>query len=128
MLTLHLIITTINQEITHPAVYLIESILNAAFIFQHNFKKLRNSILKRPLVHQGRMILFSHWRSAYEWDKETNSMRVYHKLSHDHMYPDRALKMRNSLANEVLNKDMLHLMEVFFFHYFFYKSALGMIN
>ena len=41
-----------------------------------------------------------------------NSIRVYHKLTNDHLYPSDAAVIRNHLAVEVLNADMLNLMEV----------------
>ena len=40
-------------------------------------------------------------------------MRIHYKLTDIHLNPDKAEKMRNHLATEVLNKDMLHLMQVF---------------
>ena len=39
-------------------------------------------------------------------------MRIHYKLTDTHLNPDKAEKMRNHLATEVLNKDMLHLMQV----------------
>ena len=83
---------------------------------QHNFKKLRNSLLrsgssiKQVLLH-GHCINWSHFRDAYEWDKVTNSMRVYHKLRDEHINLEKASKMRNALANDILSMDMHHLMQ-----------------
>ena len=87
-------------------------------LFQHEIKKIRNSILKskpggkRNLVHKSRQISWKHWEDAYEWDLITNTIRVHHKLTDDHLHPDQRAKMKNHLAEETMNADMLHLMEV----------------
>ena len=86
------------------------------FNLQHCIKKIRNSILKsgtsKDIQHKGRQILWRHFSSAYNWDREVNSLSVYHKLTAEHFELDTASKMRNKLAFEVLNADMLHLMKV----------------
>ena len=46
------------------------------------------------------------------WDVFHNSIPVYHKLTNDYFYPSDAALIRNHLAVEVLNADMLNLMEV----------------
>ena len=38
----------------------------------------------------------------------THSFPVHQKLTDDHLYPNAAQKIRNHLAEDVLNKDMLH--------------------
>ena len=87
-------------------------------LLQHEIKKIRNSLLKsgpgkkKNITHKGRSIHWQHWIDAYNWDGEFNPMKLHHRLTNDHMYPDMSAKMRNSLADEVLNGDMLHLMEV----------------
>ncbi|XP_070579064.1 uncharacterized protein [Ptychodera flava] len=89
------------------------------FIFDpsHEFKKIRNNILKssrrqgpRHLVHGDHDIIWHHWVRAYEWDLNTNPVRIHFKLTEEHLHPDQTAKMRNHLAEEVLNKDMLYLM------------------
>ena len=47
---------------------------------------------------------------AYRWDTTVNTVRFYNKLNDEHLFPDNAAKMRNHLAIEVLNKDMLGLL------------------
>lgn len=66
----------------------------------------------KTLSKDGHLILWIHWIKAYEWDLSTNSMRVHHRLTDDHLHPDQSAKMRNKLAEEVLNEDMLYLMKV----------------
>ncbi|XP_070573166.1 uncharacterized protein [Ptychodera flava] len=85
----------------------------------HIFKKIRNNLLKsgkakfhvRQLQHQGNDISWDHWIKAYRWDCDRNSVRVHRKLTDEHIYPNQRQKMRNKLAEEVLNEDMLNLMK-----------------
>jgi hypothetical protein len=70
--------------------------------------RLKNIVLGHHIIS---------WRAfedAYNWDTEVNPIRIHYKLTETHIKPDKAEKMRNSLANEVLNKDMLNLMKVLF--------------
>ena len=64
------------------------------------------------MVLNGSRILWDHWEDTVRWDMEHNIIRVNHRLTEEHVSLDSAAKMRNKLAFEVLNKDMLHLMEV----------------
>jgi hypothetical protein len=48
----------------------------------------------------------------YNWDQQ-NSLKLHRKLTHEHIYPDKQLKMRNYLAEDVLNCEMLHAMQVY---------------
>ena len=57
-------------------------------------------------------IIWDHFVKAYEWDVNTNPVRIHYKLTDEHLHPDNASKMRNHLAKEILNKDMLYLMQV----------------
>ena len=87
--------------------------------YSHNMKKLRNSIYssgihthsKRHIHKNGIPIVWDHWVNAYKWDQESNSRQVYHKLTSSHLHPDSGEKMRNHLAEDVLNEDMLNLMK-----------------
>lgn len=67
---------------------------------------------RRLLRHGKDHILWKHWRDAYLWDYSSNNLKVYHKLSAEHIDPDNSQRMRNHLAVEVLNNEMLHLMKV----------------
>lgn len=49
------------------------------------------------------------WVDAYQWDC-TNSFRIHHKLTDEHIFPNNAQKMRNKFAFETLDSEMLNLM------------------
>jgi hypothetical protein len=84
--------------------------------YSHVIKKVRNSIyssssngtryLKLPTEHT---VLWNHWIDAYNWDK-TNPLAIHHKLTREHIFLDSAGKMRNHLAENVLDVNMLQLM------------------
>ena len=87
--------------------------------FSHVVKKIRNSLsssgaqdyhTRNLATHKGGI----HWKlfiDAYQWDKTRNYLRIHRKLSNDHFYLNSTLKMRNHLAEQVLNKDMLYLFQ-----------------
>ena len=88
--------------------------------FSHNIKKLRNSLIKsgnikgfhtRQVILNGKDIVWKHWEKAVEWDRNTNPRRILHKITDAHLNPNISEKMRNSLAEEMLDKDFLHLMK-----------------
>lgn len=89
--------------------------------FSHNIKKIRNSILssghkkhcKRLMQKDGQDIIWDHWKSAVQWDRDVNTRPICHKITDSHLYPNSAEKMRNHLAEEMLNEDFLYLMECF---------------
>lgn len=83
---------------------------------QHQLKKIRNSILssdgkKKTIIRNGTEILWQHWLDAFNWNKSLRGVKVNHRLREEHFQLDGPAKMRNKLAVEVLNKDMLHLMK-----------------
>ena len=94
--------------------------------YSHVMKKIRNNILKsgtsdnhkRLLTVKGEHIVWDHWVKAFEWDIANNSLKVHHKLTQDHFMLTTPMKMRNKLAEDVLDCNMLHLMEL-------YKNYLG---
>ena len=51
------------------------------------------------------------------WDIESNAIKINHRVTKEHLELDSSAKMRNKLAKEVLDKDMLHLMEVHSVHF-----------
>ena len=90
--------------------------------FSHNIKKLRNSILKsgdikgfhtRKLMLNGNCITWKHWEDAVAWDMSTNSRRIHYRITEAHLHPNDSEKMRNELAETMLNGDMLHLMKCY---------------
>lgn len=94
--------------------------------YSHLMKKIRNNILKsghldfhkKHLFINDEFILWEHWFQAYHWDTSVNTFKVHPKLTHDHFHLDSQLKMRNRLAEDVLDHNMLHLMTV-------YQTSLG---
>ena len=89
--------------------------------YSHLMKKIRNNIQKsgpmpfhkRLLTLNGKCIIWEHWYKSYQWDISTNTLKVYQKLTQEHFLLNSQLKMRNHLAEDVLNKDMLHLMRCY---------------
>ena len=84
----------------------------------HCIKKIRNNLMKsgtnahctRNIVLPGNKIVqWQMWIDAFEWDQK-NALQLHRKLKNDHLYPNQQTKMRNHLAEEVLNVDMLDLM------------------
>ena len=70
------------------------------------------------MILNGKYIHWEHWRKAYFWDISSNSFPIHRKLKQDHMFLTNESKMRNNLAEEVLDSDMHHLMLQ-------YKNSLG---
>lgn len=89
------------------------------FVFQHNFKKVRNNLEKshangkstRHLQTKSGEILWQHWREAYNYDKSLG-IRTFHKLTDAHFELTPTSRMRNHLADEVLCPRMIELMQV----------------
>lgn len=89
--------------------------------YSHLMKKIRNNLSKsiykpqskRCLNHKGHFILWEHLYNAYIWDISNNPFPVHRKLNHEHFNLNGESKMRNHLAEEVLNKDMLHLVQCY---------------
>ena len=87
--------------------------------FSHNMKKLRNAVYSsgihksntRTLVKGEHQIVWDQWINAAKWDEDTNSRKIHYKLTPSHLHPDSAEKMRNHLAEEVLDEDMCHLVK-----------------
>ncbi|KAJ8017433.1 hypothetical protein HOLleu_45163 [Holothuria leucospilota] len=95
--------------------------------FSHIVKKIRNGIMKsgnnssvhtRKLQVKGQYILWQQWHDMVKWDRMTNSRLINHKITDAHLFPDSGEKMRNHLAEEMLNADALNLMKC-------YKSSLA---
>ena len=89
--------------------------------YSHVIKKIRNNINKsgsmpynkRNITLNGNYIHWNQWKSAYTWDICTNPFPVHQKLSNENMYLTSESKMRNRLAEDVLDSEMLHLMEAY---------------
>lgn len=59
----------------------------------------------------GQPIVWQQWIDAHNWDVETHSRQIHYKLTPSHLSSDSQGKMWNHIAEEVLNRDMLHLMK-----------------
>ena len=88
-------------------------------IEQHNIKKIRNNIEKsnksgkpRCLQIHGKEITWTQFKSAFNCDQKTFSLPLHEKLTMQHFNLDSASKMRNRLAEDVLDTKMLFLMQV----------------
>lgn len=95
----------------------------------HVLKKIRNNILKSGIndgnnrftrnltLPNGFPVQWQMFIDAYKWDTQ-NGLQLNRKLSNEHIFPDSQQKMRNHLAEEVLNCEMLNL-------FIQYKGTLG---
>ena len=96
------------------------------FSLQYNFKKLRNNIEKSKAGgvrhlgkgESGQHIEWEHFKKAYEWDQKHSTLKIHERLSEEHFSLGYANKMRNHLACDVLNKNMLFLMKVRLKYYY----------
>ena len=61
----------------------------------------------------GSSYLWDHWIQAFRWDHDKNPFPIHRKLTHEHFYLTPQSKMRNHLAEDVLDQEMLHLMQLF---------------
>lgn len=85
---------------------------------KHNIKKKRNNIEKsnesakpRCLKIKGKTVTWKKFKDAYNWDQSSFSLPVHEKLTTQHFDLDPASKMRNHLAEDVLDDRMLFLMQ-----------------
>jgi hypothetical protein len=100
--------------------------INIIMDYSHVMKKIRNNILKsghlqyckRLLMYNNQSIIWDHWLKSYQWDVSSNCLKIYPQLTEEHFHLNSQLKMRNKLAENVLDKNMLNLMEL-------YKKSLG---
>ena len=81
----------------------------------HVIKRLRNMVLGKDLVLEDKAIAWKHWEEAYGWNTLHNPemQRLHYSLTENHVKLSDSDKMRNQLAEEVLNKEMLFLFQSF---------------
>lgn len=60
----------------------------------------------------GKPITWKQFKEAFEWDQSSFSLPLHEKLTLQHFEMDSAGKMRNHLAEDVLDRKMLFLMQV----------------
>lgn len=85
--------------------------------YSHVVKKTRNNILASCIkkgytrnlkLVSGELIQWQMFQDCYTWDKK-NALQIHKRLTNEHLYPSQQSKMRNHLAEEVLDEEMLHL-------------------
>ena len=81
---------------------------------KHTIKKIRNSFFSsgpnktRLIILNGQQVTWTLWEEAFKWDR-LNPIQIHPKLTHAHISLDNASKMRNHLAEDVLDNNMLNL-------------------
>ncbi|KAJ8321537.1 hypothetical protein KUTeg_000913 [Tegillarca granosa] len=114
--------STINPiTCAFPNIYSLNSKICFIMDISHTIKKIRNNIAKsgdsshckRHLKLGLHFIEWKHFQSAYLWDISTHPFPVHHKLTQEHFFLTSESKMRNHLAEDVLNDKMIHLMELY---------------
>ncbi|XP_078384405.1 uncharacterized protein LOC144666868 isoform X1 [Oculina patagonica] len=85
---------------------------------KHNIKKIRNNVQKsnvqgkpRCLKLGRKAVTWQQFRQAFNWDQECFSLPLHERLTPQHFELDSAAKMRNHLAEDVLDCKMLFLMQ-----------------
>ena len=87
---------------------------------QHGLKKIRNNLLKsgnkayhkRDLHFAQNHIRWEHWVEAYQWDVNHHGHAIHRHLAESHLFPTTKERMRNQLAEQCLDWEMLNLMKV----------------
>lgn len=74
-------------------------------------KKSNKSSKPRCLQIHGKEITWTQFKSAFNRDQKTFSLPFHEKLTMQHFDLDSASKMRNRLAEDVLDTKMLFLMQ-----------------
>ncbi|CAH3013837.1 unnamed protein product [Porites evermanni] len=101
-----------NMHTGGPMVFMVDC--------KHNFKKIRNNIEKsneagkpRCLTVAGKRILWKHLIDAYKFDQTLKAIHIHEKLTEEHFQLDPALRMRNHLAEDVLDNRMHFLIKAY---------------
>ena len=68
---------------------------------------------KKTLIYESHYIFWEHWYKAYQWDIAVNPFKIYQQLTMEHFFLTSQSKMRNKLAEDVLNENMLHLVQCY---------------
>lgn len=85
--------------------------------YSHVIKKIRNNIIKSGIskhctrnliLDSGRTVQWQMFVDCYQWDK-SNALQLHRKLTNEHIFPSNQSKMRNHLAEDVLDTEMLNL-------------------
>ncbi|KAJ8025997.1 hypothetical protein HOLleu_33717 [Holothuria leucospilota] len=83
--------------------------------FSHNFTKSGDQAQfhTRKLQPNGKFIIWKNWIMAALLDWKANSKLTHHQLTKSHLFPNSSCKMRNHLAEEILNSEASNLMQCF---------------
>ena len=81
--------------------------------YSYVIKRVRNNVNKSGNGTTYTRNLWEHWANAFRWHRETNAFPLHRKLTNEHLFLSQESKMRNHLAKDVMNGEMLHLMECF---------------
>lgn len=110
------------QGFTTPNVFDFSRSITLVQDIKHCFKKIRNGLESskednrykkgRFLVLDGEAILWEYFEKAYEFNSQCG-LRIHRYLTKEHIELTPANKMRNNLATQVLDKDMLYLMKAY---------------
>ena len=85
----------------------------------HDLKKIRNSLLKsgtcswhtRRVKINEQFVFWNHLVKAVQWDRMNNCRPLSYKITDHHLFPNQSEKMRNHLADQMLDKDMLNIVK-----------------
>jgi len=69
--------------------------------------------ITKDLSIGSKTIQWQMWIDAFNWDQHNHSFKVHHMLTNEHIFPNNAQKMRNQLAFDTLNLEMLNLMKTY---------------
>jgi hypothetical protein len=75
-------------------------------------KSGNKSYHKRDLILNGLNIRWEHWIDAYHWDVQNHGISIHRKLTETHLFPSSKERMRNHLAEDCLDEEMLNLLKV----------------
>ena len=65
----------------------------------------------------GKNITWQLMKDAYNWDQSSFSLPLHEKLTPLHLELDPAARMKNHLAEDLLDRKMLFLMQVSYYQY-----------
>ena len=104
--------TTRNPYNLSQELVLIQDIKHVLKKFGMDFTPVVLKRMHLGNLNQGKYILWDHFVAAYEENKK-RSLRLNTHYTRDHFYLNSLTKMRNHLAIEALNKDMVQMMEIY---------------
>ena len=111
-----------REQFKFKNIYDINHLLCAVQDIMHVLKRVRNNIESskmenitkrdRYLLLNGCSIVWDHWIECYHFNLQ-NGFGIHHKLTDEQFTLTPASKMRNQLAIEVLDRNMLYLMKIY---------------